>query len=71
MPRRTLSLFVWKSWAHISLEHSSVPLFRVWVTSTGTVTTVRLSLTSSLVLFANSFFYFVVTDPKHGTNMAL
>jgi len=48
-----------------------VPLFRVWVTSTRTVTTVRLSLTASLVLFDNSFFYFAVTDPKHGTNKAL
>jgi len=49
-----------------------VPLFRVWVTSTRTVTTVRPSLTASLVLFDNSFFsYFVVTDPKHGKNKAL
>jgi hypothetical protein len=48
-----------------------VPLFQVWVTSTRTVTTVRLSLTAFLVLIDNSSFYLVVTDPKHGTNKAL
>jgi hypothetical protein len=55
MPPKKLHLSARRSWAHVSLGHSTVPLFRVWVTSTRMVTMVGLSPTASVFFFDNVF----------------